>query len=323
MLNKKRFLILLILLSLLIPNSVFAFNEREMEFSNIDQWHKLGYTGKGVKILVSDVGSIIPDSDFINMNQLIDLRGSVIRDVELNEEDTHVQMVVQIIQQIAPDAIIYLHRGGIGTGIDLAIENNVQIVNRSMTTEEEFESDTLNKTFLEAYEKNIFMNGASGNFGSEKIAHYASNPYWFTTGAVRMKPSEDFPKRELYSSYGEGLDFMGFSKLNAYQKLDSKSDKIKLRFSGTSASAPWVSGMVALYNQYYKDINGVFPTIKEVEQFIIDNCIDLENEDYDIYTGHGLFVLPKLEEDKNLVDINQANNTMTRNIGFECMTRTY
>lgn len=278
---------------LLIPQQTFAINThnaKQLEYCNIPQWHENGFTGKGVKIVVSDRGYIYPNTKFINMDNIANSVSNFIssKDDEINK--IHLQKVVQVIQLIAPDSTIYVDNLHLHNAMYTALNNDVQIITRSMSTLIGSFTNRLNEDFKLAYDSGIFMNGSSGN---TNFNEYAPNPYWFSTGASRLSNGKVY--KEDYSKYGEGLDFMGFTKLKVYEDADGDGKGELVGFEGTSASAPWVSGMVALYYQYYKDINGVYPTVPEIEKFIQDNCEDMRDKGYDIYTGHGLFVLPDLE----------------------------
>lgn len=287
----KKILPIVLIITILLPFPSFAINEKEMEYCNINQWHLEGFTGKGVKILLSDVGYIHPDTVFINMKNIANQIPKI--NINQNTSDsykTHIQATIQIIQQIAPDSIIYIDNFSMNSTMYAAIENDVQIISRSLSAHNDF-SSTQNEKFKIAYDKGIFMNGSAGNTIFNK---YAKNPYWFSTGAVRLRNKKVY--KEDYSQIGEGIDFMGFTRLDIYKDYDLDGKGELKEFWGTSASAPWVSGMVALYYQYFNETYDRFPSVPEVEEFIINNCKDLQDEGYDVETGHGLFILPNMDE---------------------------
>lgn len=287
----KRTLVIVLAVLILIPSSAYALNEKQMEYCNINQWHSEGLTGKGVKILLSDVGYIHPDTVFINMKNIV----NPIPKININQDTpdgykTHIQAIVQIIQQIAPDAIIYIDNFSLNSAVHTAIENDVQIISRSLSAYASF-FESQNERFKLAYDKGIFMNGAAGNTIFNK---YAESPYWFSTGAVRLKNNKVY--KEDYSQTGEGLNFMGLTRLDVYKDFNLDGKGKLTDFWGTSAATPWVSGMVALYYQYFNETYDRFPTVPEVEEFIINNCKDLQDKGYDIETGYGLFILPNIDK---------------------------
>lgn len=257
----KRLICFIIIISVLMPNLTFANKSSAiLDYANISQWHQLGYTGKGVTIVVDDITT-----------------------------NNHVDKVLDVIKQVAPDAkVITLTDVTLSYSVKIAIKENAQILNRSLYTEYWDFTDNDKHSKL-AYDNNIFINGISGNNG-DKPTLYLKSPYWFSTGAVELVNGK--PKRTYYSGYGDGLDIVGFTNIHI--------DKYG-RFEGTSASTPYVSGMVALYYQYFKEKNGRFPTVTESRNFIYENCMDLEKQGYDIYTGHGLFILPKLNIEDEII----------------------
>ena len=140
-----------------------------MEYCNINQWHSEGLTGKGVKILLSDVGYIHPNTTFINMKNI----ANTIPKININQDTTdgyktHIQAIVQIIHQIAPDTIIYIDNFSLNSAVHTAIENDVQIISRSLSAYTSF-FERQNERFKLAYDKGIFMNGAAGKIGRAHV----------------------------------------------------------------------------------------------------------------------------------------------------------
>lgn len=150
-----------------------------------------------------------------------------------------------------------------------------------------------------ANEKGVVIVWAAGN-GNEDIKYdgYASNENVIAVGACN-----DHSQRCKYSDYGKNLTCVfpsgdvaevdthfkgiwttdrhggeGFNNYNYYEG-----------FTGTSASAPGVAGLIALLLELEPDL-----TPKEVKQRLQDSCekIDPDNADYDenghsIYYGYG------------------------------------
>ena len=56
--------------------------------------------------------------------------------------------------------------------------------------------------------------------------------------------------------------------------------------------------MLALYQCYALEKIGRKLTYSELEEFVNNNLIDLEEEGFDSKTGNGLFILPEIEEEK-------------------------
>lgn len=260
-------------------NSINDLNEEELTFTNIKQWHQKGLKGDGVSILVNDIGQL--DSSIPSFNgKIIPLYNTHKNKVEIN----HAREVVEIIHAIAPEATIYVNgTNSVNDGLKYALENKIQIVSQSLVGTRIIEGVDYSQL---AYEKNIFLNVSSGNDPSY-LNPYAKNEYWNSVGAVDLINNN--PKRAYYSGYGEDLDVMGLSGIR--QNLTGNITE----FHGTSASTALVSGMLALYYQYYKEQNGQFPTVNQAREFMYKNTIDIEESGFDIYTGHGVFVLPNIK----------------------------
>lgn len=279
----------------MIPMVVNAstLNQEEFEYTNISEWHEKGYTGEDVKIVISDQGNVYAEHPAFD--------GKVfVLDEHLKSNSitfSHAEDVIHVIRQVAPDAEIYVSSMWANSSIKSALELDAQIVTRSQSYDDLFLNlDT--ELSKQAYDSGIFLNGSAGNYSTISNAYLRSS-YWWSTGAVSME--NGLPLRTNYSSYGEGLKSVSFTSLLICQAL-KPCDKPWITgsyFHGTSAATSFLSGIVALYYQYYKEQNGHFPSVEETRQFIIDSSIDLEDTGYDNYTGHGLFVLPKLDELNN------------------------
>jgi hypothetical protein len=261
-----------------------TLNKEEYDFTNITEWHEKGYTGKGVKIVLNDIGYVQTSAPFLH-GKVFDPLGTVNREYV---KSSHAQLVTQVIHDIAPEAEIYVFNTPRPTEpIKWATENDAQLINRSLGGSYTNDIDELSRI---SYNNNIFMSVASGN-EDETLTPFANSDYWYTIGAVSME--NGLPIRTSYSSWGEGIDIMEFSAILTCTYICEYHNASY--FHGTSASTPFVTGMLSLYYEKYKEEHGEFPSIKKAREFVAQNTIDLEAKGYDIYTGHGLFVLPKLD----------------------------
>ena len=266
-----RYLIIVLTLFYIISVPAAASNEELFSRLNIDDWQDAGYTGDGVYILVNDRGSL-----YDRQRLTVDVYRAP---YEINK--THAGSVVDIIQQIAPDAhIIYVpaHYKSHESMFHLAANYGVQLVNHSMSPHD---PDT---EIAEAH--NILLIGAAGNTTGQ--VNYLNSDSWVSVGAAL-----DDDTRAGYSSYGQGLDVMSYTGINVC-KYNFCARGAETYFQGTSASTPMVTGMMALYYQQYFEHHNRFPTNDEARAFIYSNTKDLEQQGYDIYTGHGLFILPEI-----------------------------
>lgn len=96
-----------------------------------------------------------------------------------------------------------------------------------------------------------------------------------------------------FSSFGPDLDLVapGEEVLSTYM-LESPNQYTRL--SGTSMSAPYVSGAIALLLALNP---GLSP--QEVRSRLLDSCDDLGTPGYDMYYGHGMLNVRKLLESTN------------------------
>ena len=95
------------------------------------------------------------------------------------------------------------------------------------------------------------------------------------------------PQLTNYSTRCEHLDFVSFSG------IDTEYDE---NINGTSFSAPLFASMVALIQCYFLQTKGKKLTNEELIDYLIQNCVDMGDEGRDDKYGHGLLVLPSIEE---------------------------
>lgn len=288
-----KIVLFIIALSLAIPTQTLAHhdnynNDKNFAVANISTWHEAGYTGKGIKIVVVDRGLVQTNHPFFD-GKVIDSNNDM---TTTESVQTHAQSVVQIIHEIAPEAEIHLVEESFYDGMRYAITNEVHILSRSMTIWSEAMDNPINK---EAYDKNIFLNGASGNSAtstSGSLLPYGKSNFWNTTGATGFHCEK--LERAYYSSYGEGLDIMGMTANIVRKNLDNEHSISY--FHGTSSATPFVTGMLALYYEHFFDLNDRYPTVEEARTYMYKNTVDMYEKGYDQYSGHGLFRLHDLNK---------------------------
>lgn len=260
----------------------------QLDYSNITQWHNAGFKGAGINILNGE------DLDTM-----------------------HAQCTAKTIKFVAPESIVHAHtimkqtRGDLLIKLSVKIDdttemplhefieqNNIRIVTISM-------SGTCNpsaglKTYIRDVQKKhnvVFINSA-GNDGDDDD-HETLGTYWsFDTamviGAVRLMGGTT-PLRASYSSVGQELDFVNFT----------------LYFNGTSFSAPYTAGMVALIMSRYKSM-----TYSEAYEYLRSNCKDFGGIGRDVYYGWGLPIMPNV--DQMYISFRIGSNVM--NVNGETVT---
>lgn len=208
------------------------------------------------------------------------------------ENSSHGSKVADILKQVCPEAdILY--------SIDYKKDTaNFDIYTTSLS----FASDSLptsqNKA-KELVEQNKFLICAVGNESEDSATAISKNKYFKSIGACHL--INEKAKRATYSSITDDIDYMCLSNLE-----NTLSNK---RLQGTSFAAPLFAGMLALYQCYMLKKIGRKLTYSELEEFVNNNLIDLEEEGHDSRTGNGLFILPNLEENMEKIILKIGSKT--------------
>ena len=113
----------------------------------------------------------------------------------------------------------------------------------------------------------------------------------FGIGACYVSGSSFKP--ESFTSRCEYVDFSAPDRQTT--KFAGKADTVIEygKNSGTSFSAPWFLGQIALLDDYFIDKTGKPLSYKAVFEFVKDNVTDIDEEGFDTTSGHGVFVLPE------------------------------
>ncbi len=203
--------------------------------------------GAGVKIAVLDTG-VVPHPALPGLVESIAITAFP---SDLNKTNGHGTAVASLIASndpsapgVAPAAEIVSIRVGddtgkadsfaLAAGILAAVDSGAQIVNCSMGTSEN--NPLIEDAVLYAHDHNVLMVAASGNSEQSDASYPAAYPSVISVGAVDAR--------------GEHLDF---SNYGTYLSLTAPGFAIDTawpgnryaRISGTSASAPIVTGAIA------------------------------------------------------------------------------
>ncbi|MCM3362547.1 S8 family peptidase [Niallia sp. HCP3S3_B10] len=222
--------------------------------TGINKIHKKGIKGEGIKIGVIDSGINSNHSDLKVYGgfNVLDNNGSYEDDYG---HGTRVAGIIAAldnnvgIKGVAPEAKLYsikaLDSKGEGmisdiiSGIEWAIENDMDIINLSLQTTTE--NNLLKKTINKAINKGIIVVAAAGNKGSVESGSTLTYPAKYknviSVGALTKKK-----ERADFSSVGRNLDLMAPGEF-VYTTFD---DGYFVAFSGTSIATPHVTGTAAL-----------------------------------------------------------------------------
>lgn len=257
-----------------------------------DAWNSS--TGKNVKVAVLDTGISDSHPD-LTVSGGINLIGKS-KNNKWNDDNghgTHVSGIMAArnnsigIIGVAPDAELYAIKvldvygngyiSDIIEGIDWAVQNNMDIVSMSLGTRTY--SQALNDATANAYKAGILLVAAAGNSGDGNLSTddvlYPAKfdsvigvsaidynniaPTWSADGA---KIELAAPGVEIYSTWLDG----GY-----------------VNKSGTSMSAPFVSGVAALIKS-----KNLFLTPQEIRSALAYNAVDLGDTGRDRIYGFGL-----------------------------------
>jgi len=127
---------------------------------------------------------------------------------------------------------------------------------------------------------------SAGNQSLEYVRYPASDYQTVAVGAFDRTTGEI----KDYSNIGRKLDCVGFTDISVQRNVSGFMYSVR----GTSASAPYVTGIIAIYMSFLKS-KGVYKKMnyREVKRFLKNISVDLGSTGKDVRTGSGLIKLPK------------------------------
>lgn len=248
-------------------------NRAEFERCRITDYHAAGMLGQGITIAaLDDNEKPLPFMDYVEFP---------FGWFEKTNQH-HSTKVIRVLHEVTPKArIISLPYIGPATTEDKRASIQWLMDNRERI-------DIINCSFHE-WENDIFKRlkdlgipivCAAGNQGGS-VNFPAKLPWTIAVGAL-----EEYRDAVAgYSNKGSEVDCLGYTKVS----IPTTKPGQPMEFSGTSASAPMVAGMLALIGKLDR-----WRAHDSIEQ----NCIDYYEEGHDWGSGYGLFVLPKMEDGK-------------------------
>lgn len=267
-------------------------NKKEFDLSGITRWHKLGYTGKGIRI--ANLEGTDPSLWFFN-GKIKDPFGNI-SGVGRNY---HGHQTADILHQVVPDADIYIlsnsGRYGSKTAEGKFIEESIpfmesekiHLVNASLGG---VDNRILNERIKQAQSHGVTFITSAGNKAEEGAGGYARSGVWIAVGAVHLSGKGEI-LHAGYSSIGEEVDFTQFSGLYVHDARKGYEDRV-FPVQGTSFSSPMLCGMLALVQQLFLEKAGRTLYQDELYEFMKDYSVDLWESGHDAKSGYGLFILP-------------------------------
>jgi subtilisin family serine protease len=136
-----------------------------------------------------------------------------------------------------------------------------------------------------AYEKGVTLVASAGNDPGPNLSYPAKLASVISVGAV-----DPYKNLAGFSSYGAELDLVAPGQ-NIYSTYKSVGFDMYKEMSGTSMSAPFVTGAAALLKSVLPNL-----TPQEVRARILTATDDLGTDGFDLFYGHGLLNARKLME---------------------------
>ena len=245
------------------------------EFLGITKFHDLGYTGSRVKIMSDEkILENYRNADEEKWKAVICPKG-----YQKDGGSWHGSAVMNILQDICPDATyIAFPMDMKGTGenysskcIEYILENNVHLFTTSSTGG--ICSKAKEKAMQDCIDNGTTFFCAAGNKDYDGMVGEAKSEKHIAIGALM---ADKRLKWANYSSIGKELDYVS----------------IGFYGFGTSYTTPTFCAMCGLLQDFFIAKTGRALNRTELIDFINDHLIDVEDEGFDIKTGHGLFVLP-------------------------------
>jgi len=196
---------------------------------------------------------------------------------------------VQImVLRVVPDGDEY--DKDVANAIRYAAANGAKILNCSFGKQYSPNKKMVDDAILFAQSKGVLIVHAAGNDGvnNDLITHYPANldaknnaiiTNWIDVGASAMKDNKRFPA--VFSNYGKKTVDVFAPGVDIYTTFPGNDYKIK---SGTSFSAPVVSGVAALIWSYYPNFSA-----QDIKKIIIESVVKYNKKKV---------ILPNLESKK-------------------------
>ena len=255
-----------------------SYKKEVLDFLGITRWHELGYTGKGIKIISDEkvCQKVHPD---------------VISPKGYKSSSGHGDIVMSHLKLVCPDSIFIAYpmtvnsdgNGGYKSDCaDYIKDQRILIFSTSST------SGNISKykenAMQDCIDKGCIFFASAGNDNKKGIRGEAKSDKYLAIGGVKptyINDKWDFTqlKKVSYSSIGKELDYVTIAET--------------LGVNGTSHCQPVFAGMCGLVQQFFIEKIGRAISILEMELFINDNLIDVDEKGFDIKTGNGLFILPE------------------------------
>lgn len=291
------------------PASKYQYGLRQI--NALQAWKKS--TGKGIKVAVVDTGVDLNHPDL--KDNLIEGYNSIDPDKPPRDDHYHGTHVAGIIGAVAnnnigiagvaPDSKIMpikvMDNDGKGNASDIAqgivwaVDHGADVINLSIGSR--YKSDIQLKAINYALKKNVVVVSSMGNDGTEvKFYPAAFNEIPGLKDVIAVGSIEPKKSKSSFSNYGNWISVTApgsyiASTMPSYNTRVIQEQGLVLKYgvlSGTSMSAPFVSGAAALI---LSQKNNIKPSL--VKSILQNSAEDLGDKGFDKYYGHGLINISK------------------------------
>lgn len=275
---------------------IFSFLQWDMRMIGMNDVPKTGLTGKGVRVGIVDSGVSTNTKELDGRL----LAGKNMSDASKDTQDKngHGTAIAGIIgaakgngvgiSGVAPGVtIVPLKTNDYGSSLSSVNANSV------IAAVDEFDCDVINLSFGSkrsderlhdaikyAVSKGVIVVCSTGNDGTEEFYYPGAYEETIGVGGVdRSKKASDFShKNESIFVTAPGNYVISLSRIPYFISISS----------GTSVSAPFVSGIAALLKERYPEMN-----TDDFEEILKMSCEDLGETGYDTTYGWGLVNAPR------------------------------
>ncbi|MBY6037115.1 cell wall-binding repeat-containing protein [Fictibacillus nanhaiensis] len=290
------------------PNVTFVQNNTKIQSNGqVTDWgiNKLvtqrawssGYTGKGIKIAILDTG--ITQHNDLQISGGVSYKSYTKSYNDDNGHGTHMAGIIGAKNNtfgsvgVAPDALLYavkvLDKEGKGEidslikGIEWSISNKMNIINLSLSLEEQVDSPALRAVLDKAYNSGILIVGAAGNHGrSNGSGDTVEYPARYST-VIAVSATDYGDKRLTNSATGSTIEISAPGE-NIYSTYLNNG---YAKMSGTSVASSFVSGNLALLKERYPTLSN-----KNIRLKLQHLTLDLGAGGKDTAFGYGLIQAP-------------------------------
>ena len=261
-----------------------------------------GLTGTGTRVGVIDSGFNAGKKNVHVLNGTSFCNGDAQPDSNYKDMIGHGTACIGVIHSKAPNAEflpVKIFESELITTMDIlckaiywCVEHHCHIINLSLGTIDESDSDVLKEACDFAYKHQTFIVAATSNDGQPSIPASFSNVFGVAGGKVNGK-------FDYFYDPHKKIQFVARGDRQRLNWLEGK----QIFMGGSSFAAPHISGLIALIIEKYSGIT--FNDLTEILKIhSLSQCPELVDS-----TAYAMNGMPRSRSDVSIRDIDKANNT--------------